>query len=48
MPLDLETLLVINAANLLVLAATLPFIMGRRLSPAARHARHSLIVQAIG
>lgn len=48
MPLDLETLLVINAANLLLLAATLPFIMGRRLSPAARYARHSLIVQALG
>lgn len=46
MPLDIDTLLVINAANLLVTAAALPVIMGRQLSPAASNARASLMVQA--
>lgn len=48
MTLDIRTLLAVNAANLLLMASTLPFIMGRRLSPAAAHARASLVVQALG
>lgn len=48
MSLDVHTLLVINAANLLLMAFTLPFIMGRQLSPAAANARNSLMVQALG
>lgn len=48
MPLDPLTLVTINAANQMLLATVLPFIMGQRLSPAARHARQSLIVQAAG
>ena len=47
LPLDPYTLLVVNVVNLLVLAVLLPVIMGRRLSPAARDARRSLIVQAV-
>lgn len=48
MTLDVGTLLVINAANLLLMASTLPIIMGRRLSPAAASARAALIVHATG
>lgn len=48
MQLDVETLLIVNAANVLVLALTLPRIMGQKLSPAANAARMSLVVQAIG
>ena len=48
MPLDPTTLLVINAVNLFAMALILPFIMGQRLSPAARSARLALIVQAMG
>lgn len=48
MNLDVHTLLVINAANLLLMAFTLPFIMGRQLSAAAASARTSLMVQALG
>ena len=48
MALDVETLLVVNAANLLVSAATLPLIMGRELSKAATSARNSLLVKALG
>ena len=48
MQLDIGTLLVINAANLLLTATALPFIMGRKLSAAAANARTSLIVQAGG
>ena len=48
MNLDIRTLLVVNAANLLLMASILPFIMGRRLSPAAANARASLVMQALG
>jgi len=48
MRLDPDTLLVVNVANVLVLASTLPVIMGRQLSPAARAARRSLIFQGVG
>lgn len=48
MQLDVETLLIVNAANVLVLAMTLPRIMGQQLSPAANAARKALVVQAIG
>ena len=48
MVLDVTSLLVINIINLAVTATTLPFIMGRTLSPAARHARAALILQAVG
>lgn len=48
MMLDIRTLLVVNAANLLLMASILPFIMGRRVSPAAAHARASLVMQALG
>ncbi|MDZ7939358.1 MAG: hypothetical protein U5M53_14250 [Rhodoferax sp.] len=44
--LDVNTLLVVNAANVLITAAALPVIMGRKLSPAAAHARAALMVQA--
>lgn len=46
MVLDPHTLIFVNVANLLALATLLPIIMGRRLSPAARAARLSLIVHA--
>ncbi len=48
MALDVESLLVVNAANLFVMAATLPLIMGHQLSKAAASARNSLLVQALG
>jgi diguanylate cyclase (GGDEF)-like protein len=48
MLLDPSTLIVVNVANLLVLATTLPFMMGQQLSDAARFARRALIVQAGG
>ena len=48
MALDIESLLVVNAANLIVMAATLPLIMGRQLSKAAASARNSLLIQALG
>lgn len=48
MALDISTLLVMNTVNLLVMASTLPIIMGRKLSPAAASARTALIVQALG
>ncbi|MFZ4480953.1 MAG: GGDEF domain-containing protein [Rhodoferax sp.] len=48
MRLDPDTLLIVNVANLLVLASTLPVIMGQQLSPAARAARRSLIFQGLG
>ena len=48
MVLDIESLLVVNAANLIVMAATLPLIMGRQLSKAAASARNSLLIQALG
>ncbi|MBI2751155.1 MAG: GGDEF domain-containing protein [Burkholderiales bacterium] len=48
MALDIYTLLVVNVVNALLMAATLPLIMGSRLSQAASHARLSLIAQAVG
>ncbi len=48
MALDVETLLVVNAANLIVMAATLPLIMGHQLSKAAASARNALLIQALG
>jgi diguanylate cyclase (GGDEF)-like protein len=48
MRLDADTLLIVNVANLLVLASTLPVIMGQKLSPAASAARRSLVVQGVG
>ena len=48
MVLDVQTLLVVNAANLIVMAATLPLIMGHQLSKAAASARNSLLIQALG
>ncbi len=40
--------MVINAANLIVVATALPLLMGQRLSWAAGSARASLMVQALG
>ena len=48
MPLDANTLIVVNVANELILATTLPLIMGAELSEAAIAARRALIVQAMG
>jgi diguanylate cyclase (GGDEF)-like protein len=48
MRLDPDTLLIVNVANLLVLATTLPIIMGAQLSDSARDARRALMVQAVG
>ncbi len=48
MALDVTTLLVINAANLLVMALALPLLMGQRLSWAAGNARAAMMVQAVG
>ncbi len=45
-PLDINTLLVVTVANILVLAGVSPAVMGRRLGPAANAARWSLIVHA--
>lgn len=47
MVLDPDTLLIVNIANLLVMATTLPIIMGAALSDAARAARRALMVQAL-
>jgi diguanylate cyclase len=44
--LQTQSLMVINAANMLALAFTLPIIMGRKLSPAAIYARNGMVVQA--
>jgi len=43
---DPTSLIIVNVANLLVMATALPFIMGQGLSPAASHARHSLFLNA--
>ncbi len=48
MALDVRTLLIVNATNLLLMGFTLPFIMGRQLSPAAASARTSVMLQALG
>jgi diguanylate cyclase (GGDEF)-like protein len=43
---DPSTLIVVNVANLLVMATALPFVMGQGLSPAAKDARISLFLNA--
>lgn len=48
MNIDVNALLVINVANMMVLALTVPLMMGQRLSPAAGAARASLIINALG
>jgi diguanylate cyclase (GGDEF)-like protein len=48
MSLDFKTLLVVNAANLFLMAITLAAIMRNRLSPAAMDARNALLSQAAG
>jgi diguanylate cyclase len=48
MALDVESLLAVNALNLLVVGFALPFIMGRQLSKAATHARSALLLLALG
>jgi diguanylate cyclase (GGDEF)-like protein len=45
--LDFLTLMTVMAANLLMISATLPLIMGRDLSLAARHVQASLLMQAL-
>jgi diguanylate cyclase (GGDEF)-like protein len=47
MHLDVNTLLVVNAANVLITATALPVIMGRQLSSAAASARAALMAQAV-
>jgi len=47
MQLDILTLLVMTAVNLLMVSAALPVIMGRRISIAARCAQLSLLAQSI-
>ena len=46
MQIDPSTLIVVNVANLLVMATALPFVMGQGLSPAAKDARISLFLNA--
>jgi diguanylate cyclase (GGDEF)-like protein len=46
--LDINTLLVVTVANIVVLAGVSPAVMGRHLGPAANAARWSLIVHAAG
>lgn len=48
MQLEVNTLLVVNVANVTLLASTLPFIMGQQLSVGAASARRALIAQALG
>jgi diguanylate cyclase (GGDEF)-like protein len=45
--LDVNTLLVVNAANVLITAVALPVIMGQQLSTAASSARAALMVQGV-
>jgi len=46
MPLDFLTLMAVMAANLFMISAVLPLIMGRDVSRAARHVQASLLLQA--
>ncbi len=46
MQLDPATLIFLNVANLLAMSLALPLVMGQNLSPAARNARLSLMVNA--
>ena len=48
MPLDFLTLMTVMAANLFMISAALPLIMGKEISRAARHIQASLLLQAIG
>ncbi len=45
---DVKTLLIVNSANMVLMALMLPLIMGQRLSVAAKAARQSIIVHAVG
>ncbi|RYF76369.1 MAG: GGDEF domain-containing protein [Comamonadaceae bacterium] len=47
MSLDFLTLMAVMAANLFMISAVLPLIMGRDLSRAARHVQASLMLQAL-
>ncbi|MBV7542357.1 GGDEF domain-containing protein [Acidovorax sp. sic0104] len=47
MPLDFLTLMTAMAANLFMISAGLPLIMGRDVSRAARHVQASLLLQAV-
>lgn len=47
MPLDFLTLMAVMAANLFMISAVLPLIMGRDVSRAARHVQASLLLQAL-
>lgn len=48
MSLDFFTLMTVMAANLFMISAALPLIMGRDVSRAARHVQASLLLQAVG
>lgn len=48
MNIDVNALLVINAVNVMVLALTVPLMMGQELSNAARSARLALMINALG
>ena len=48
MKLDFVTLMTVMAANLFMISAVLPLIMGRDVSRAARHVQASLLLQAVG
>ncbi|MBK7684967.1 MAG: GGDEF domain-containing protein [Rhodocyclaceae bacterium] len=48
MNIDLNTVLIVNVVNVMVLALTVPLMMGQKLSIAARSARLALIVNALG
>ena len=47
MPLDFLTLMAVMAANLFMISAVLPLIMGRDISRAAGHVQASLLLQAL-
>ncbi|MBD9394614.1 sensor domain-containing diguanylate cyclase [Acidovorax sp. ACV01] len=47
MPLDFLTLMAVMAANLFMISAALPMIMGRDVSRAARHVQASMLLQAV-
>ncbi|MBT9511007.1 MAG: GGDEF domain-containing protein [Acidovorax sp.] len=47
MPLDFLTLMAVMAANLFMISAALPLIMGRGVSRAARHVQASMLLQAL-
>lgn len=47
MPLDFLTLMAVMAANLFMISAALPLIMGRGVSRAARHVQASMLLQTV-